>query len=230
MSSGAVVFVNLEAVESRVPFWQSRVYAAWRLGSADSARLSKAWSAAGGSDAPPQSWEVQSIRSLIARLRLLAPTDRLAIVESLEVGMAPLPPQMLSPEQLRRLPEANLAVGAHGVTHEALAESRDGISELAESRAGLSALLGAPVETMSFPHGSYDAGLMQAALREFKLVFTSDAWLNRVEGGRLVSRVVGRIGITTDAISGPDGRLRKDLLALWLFRRPRAPELERRVV
>ena len=106
------------------------------------------------------------------------------------------------------------------MTHEALAEAADGARELAESRAALSEMLAKPVDTMSFPHGSYNRELLQAAREDYELVFTSEGWLNRLTDRRPASSVFGRIGIPADAIVGTDERLRPELLALWLFRRP----------
>ena len=73
----ATVFVNVSAVGASAPFWQSRVFAAWRLGAADDARLAKVWSAAAPGAPPPDNWRsVDSIRSLIARLRPLDSSRR----------------------------------------------------------------------------------------------------------------------------------------------------------
>jgi len=103
-----------------------------------------------------------------------------------------------------------------------MAETASGTGELRESKAQLSALLeGAPIETMSLPHGSYDSELLRAAAVDFELVFTSDGCLNAVDRGRPPT-VLARIEIPAEAIVGAAGEVRPELLALWLFRRPHA--------
>ena len=219
----AAVFVVSSAVGASHGFWQERIVRAWR-GGADPGALVSAWRHAGiDADPPPENWQSSdSVRRLIARLRPLVPSARLALVEQLE-GEAPTGrPEMLTHDQLRSLHRAGIAIGAHGVTHEALAETASGIGELRESKAQLSELLdGAPIETMSFPHGSYDGELLRAAAADFELVFTSDGCLNAVDGGRPPT-VLGRIEIPAEAIVGAAGEVRPELLALWLFRRSHA--------
>ena len=129
---------------------------------------------------------------------------------------------MLTRDQLRSLHRAGLKIGAHGVAHEALAETASGVGELRESKSQLTELVdGSLIETMSFPHGSYDAELLRAAAAEFELVFTSDGFLNAAAGGRPAT-VLGRIEIPAEAIVGAAGDVRRELLALWLFRRSHA--------
>jgi peptidoglycan/xylan/chitin deacetylase (PgdA/CDA1 family) len=72
--------------------------------------------------------------------------------------------RILTTEELQRLPEGGLIeVGAHSVTHPALAglqlgEQRD---EVRKSRAALEDILGAPVRSFAFPHGSYSSATLE---------------------------------------------------------------------
>src|SRR5579862_7604623 len=219
----AVVFVVSSAVDSSHAFWQERLLRAWKV-RRDPDALATAWRRAGrDGDPPPESWQsLETIRRLISRLRPLVPEARLAIVEQVEEKVPPGRPEMLTRAQLRSLHGAGVEIGAHGVTHEALAERMSGIAELPESKAQLSELLdGASVLTMSFPHGSYDAELLRAATTEYELVFTSDGILNAVVDGR-PPPVLGRIEIRAGPIVGADGAVSAELLAVWLFRRSHA--------
>jgi peptidoglycan/xylan/chitin deacetylase (PgdA/CDA1 family) len=219
----AVVFVVSSAVGASHGFWQERLFRAWKSG-VDPDVLAFAWQRAGiETEAPPENWQsIDSVRMLIARHRPLVPSARLALVEQLEGEMPAGRPEMLTRDQLRSLHRAGVEIGAHGVTHEALAETSCGVGELRESKARLTELLeGGAVETMSFPHGSYDAELLRAATQAFQLVFTSDGHLNSVVGGRPAT-VLGRIEIPAEGIVDAAGGVRAELLALWLFRRSHA--------
>lgn len=216
----ATVFVVSSAVGQREPFWQERVYAAWRRG--ERSRLARVWERAVGGPAPAGgAWTDEStVRALVAHLRALDAGARAAPVSELD-GCWQEPDAFVSRAELDELASSPfVSVGGHGTTHEALAEADGGEREIAASRAALADLLpGTPIVAMSFPHGSYDAGLLAAARRSFDLVFTSDACLNRV-GTR--ARVLGRVGLSAEEIAGPDGSVRDELLAFALFRRPHA--------
>jgi len=200
----AAVFVASAAVDAQRAFWQERVFRAWRLGAA-----------------PEQLADETSARQLVERLRALPPPERAPLVDALDAALPPSR-ELLTRAQLRALEAAGIALGAHGVTHEALAETHDA-GELLESKAQLVELLdGATVEAMSFPHGSYDDALLRESLSHYELVFTSDWCLNSLVRGR-PSRVLGRVEIRGKPIVDARGRVRSDLLALWLFRRRRQP-------
>ncbi|MGD9769709.1 MAG: polysaccharide deacetylase family protein [Pseudolabrys sp.] len=75
-------------------------------------------------------------------------------------------PQYLSRSEvvaLARLP--GVTIGAHGYSHTRLTTCDDGAlaRELTDSRAWLEDLLGAPVTTMSYPHGAVDDRVATAA-------------------------------------------------------------------
>jgi peptidoglycan/xylan/chitin deacetylase (PgdA/CDA1 family) len=218
----ATVFVPPPVVGSRTGFWQEQVFAAWKLGTVGEAELERAWTEADGEAPPPPGWRDESnVRELIARLRATDREVRDATVDRLTAAATEPRPQMVSLEQLRELRDAGLELGAHGMSHEPLAELSTASEEIRESRRRLSELLdGAPVRSMSFPHGSYDEPALATARDEFDAVYTSDGRLNPTPAGRLESPVLGRIGIVGAEIADTGGRLRPELLALRLFRRP----------
>jgi peptidoglycan/xylan/chitin deacetylase (PgdA/CDA1 family) len=217
----AVVFVTPSVVGSPLPFWQERVFAAWKLGTVGAEELSQAWASAGGSS-PPDDWSTDSsVRSLVVVLGRVEPGARAALVEQLAAGTGSSRPQMLTLDQLHELRSAGLELGGHGLSHEPLAGHPGAPEEIRQSRERLSELLGGrPVASMSFPHGSYDEAALAAAQAEYEVVHTSVATLNPTVDGRLTSPVLGRIGIAGEQLADGEGRLRPDLLAPWLFRRP----------
>ncbi len=221
----AVVFVPPAVVGSRLPFWQERVFAAWKLEAVGAAELEQAWNGAGNGAPPPTDWRDQaSVRSLIRRLTRLEPAPRATLVEPLTASAPPARPEMITLEQLHELRAAGLEIGGHGVTHEPLAGKPDAAEEIHESRVRLSKLLGGePVVSMSFPHGSYDDAALAAARAEYEVVHTSVTTLNPTKEGRLPSPVLGRIGISSHDLGDDQGGLRPELLALRLFRRPIRP-------
>jgi peptidoglycan/xylan/chitin deacetylase (PgdA/CDA1 family) len=221
----AVVFVPPPVVGATLPFWQERVFGAWQLGAVDTGELERAWADAGNRTPPPGDWSEQSsVRSLIRRLGQLDPAARSPLVEPFTAAAPPARPEMITLEQLRELHAAGLEIGAHGLTHEPLAGKADSADEIRQSRVQLSELLGGePVTSMSFPHGSYDDAALAVAREEYEVVHTIVTTLNPTDDGHLASPVLGRIGISARELADDDGRLRPELLALWLFRRPIGP-------
>lgn len=218
----AVVFVPPSVVGSPVPFWQEQVFAAWKLGAVNAEQLKQAWDGAGNGTPAPTDWRDQSsVRSLIRRLGRVEPAARAALVEPIAASAPPSRPEMVTRDQFLKLRSAGLEIGAHGMTHEPLAGKTDAADEIRESRVQLSKLLdGQPVTSMSFPHGSYDDVALTAARAEYEIVHTSVPTLNPTDDGLLASPMLGRIGIGGEKFADGDGRLRPELLALWLFRRP----------
>ena len=132
---------------------------------------------------------------------------------------------MITTQELRTLDEAGVAIGLHGKTHIPMTRASDLDAELAGARNEMSARMPyrTPPQTMSFPHGRYDAPIAaQARQAGYELVFTSVPTINPVRAS--VDWLLGRLGFETDAVADAQGRFRPEWLALYLFRRPhRAP-------
>jgi hypothetical protein len=102
-----------------------------------------------------------------------------------------------------------------------LARIRDAAGDLARARSALSDRLAAPVRTLSFPHGSYDASTVQAARAAgYEIVFTSDRILNALPSNGPAPTLLGRVGIFEEELVDGRGRFRPEQLALWLWRPP----------
>lgn len=221
----ALVFVAADAVDAPepTPFWEIRLIHAYRRGALDRGTLDGLWRATGAGD-PPDWKTLADLRALIARLVALDPERVPPLIAPLEPRLAtPGDRHMLSADELANLPRHLIAVGGHGARHRPLARVRDAALDLTRSQTALAARLGAPVPTMSFPHGSYDRGVVDAARAAgFRLLFTSDPVLNRLDDGQPPPAVLGRIGFDPVVVTDARGRLRPELLALWLWRRPHA--------
>ena len=205
--SSAVVFVTSGAVDAAAPFWPERVVAAARTGAL-----------AGGQDAAV---------ALVRRLGRVSPAVR---ERWLKAALPPLDqrsaPRLGTATELRAVANAGMAIGGHGATHEPLAGHADLDAELVASRHALRRLLGPFAEDepamVSFPHGSYDhAAVVAARSAGFRVLATNDTCLNRLRDGLLESDLIGRVGIPASGIIDRTGRVREDLLARWLWLRPR---------
>lgn len=217
----ALVFVNTTAIEDGTPFWPERLVAAWRAGRLVFAGMPAPWSALDAA------CDWQRLQELVRWLRAEPSAHREQLVESL-LADEPAPPSraMMTRGQVAELAAAGIEIGAHGMSHEPIPSTSDLDAEIAAPRAELGAMvddLPDAIDSMSFPHGSYDARCIAAARSAgYSFIFTSDTTLHPLRAGAPTSDVIGRIGIPADAISDDAGELREELLALWLMRRPRA--------
>ncbi len=99
-------------------------------------------------------------------------------------------PQFLSPVDVRRLAdEYGAVIGSHGATHTRLAECDDRRlrEELVSSKRYLEDLLGREVATLSYPHGSVDRRVRDAAAEAgYRLGMTSFFGTNNLQSDRIL--------------------------------------------
>src|SRR5262249_32065477 len=131
--------------------------------------------------------ERNGVESLIEGLAELDESERQELLARLPADDSGR--QLLSPEQLRTLWENGGAVGSHGLTHAPITLVKDARRELTLSRRVLAERLrtieAAGVTCLSFPHGRYnDEAVRQARLCGYRLIFTSDPYINRVVNGK----------------------------------------------
>ena len=129
---------------------------------------------------------------------------------------------MLNRDQVRLLASSRVAVGVHGYSHEPLTEV-DAMDELTRARTRLQEFLPdtqrAGLRALSFPHGRYDAAVLEAATSAgYRLMFTSEPVLTPLSAAHaLTTRVLVRIDVPASAITRPDGEFSPDRAASWLF-------------
>ncbi len=216
----ALLFVVADAVGTRQPFFQERLIAAWRRDALTVRELDAALPAGDG-PAREVGESLPALRDVIARLEGLDADVRVRVLAPFMARLDDGHRHMVTVEELRRLQAGGVALGLHGKTHTPMKLANDLDAELSGARVALARQLGqahACAESMSFPHGSFDAGIAQRALDSgYELVFTSVPVLNPTAPG--VGWLLGRTGFDTDAVVDGEGRFRDDWLALYLFRR-----------
>ena len=98
-----------------------------------------------------------AVDSILGALKYLAPAERSLAADSVaaQAGIQPANDLMMSFDQVRRMRQAGMQIGAHTVTHPILA--RLGFAqahhEIAESRRELEALLGERIGLFAYPNG-----------------------------------------------------------------------------
>jgi peptidoglycan/xylan/chitin deacetylase (PgdA/CDA1 family) len=219
----ATVFVIACEVNGLEP-WQEVVRRAWRRGQLTPDRLS-----AGGffeADESPVP-ERAELSDWIEWLSRMPAGRRSVLLARLRQQLGEVTPrQMMSREQVLQLSACGAQVGSHGLTHTSVTSSPAPWEELSGARTKLADLLGKDhaggPELFSFPNGRYDsAALRMAAAAGYREMFTSEPCLNILPAERGGPLVLGRVNIPAGPLSDEQGKLRRELLALWLFSRPK---------
>lgn len=219
----AALFAVGEAVDRSSAYFQEQLVAAWRRGSLGTKELGSMCEAVGiaaGSSAGAAG--IAELRRLISALESLTAGSRLEILARFAPVLADSERHNLSAEELRAMRHAGTRIGAHGMSHTPLTHVASVRGELLEVRTRLSGLLGESpdsIDTLSCPHGKYDAAVVREALQAgYKLIFTSDPALNSTVAAP--SHLLARVGFEASAISDHNDRLIPGRLVSYLFRRP----------
>ena len=130
-------------------------------------------------------------------------------------------PMMLAPSDLETLRNAGVDIGVHGASHLPLSLLERADADLLRARTLLVEWLGpSGAPALSFPHGQFDDRVLKAArASQYRLLFSSDAVLNRCENGWIDGDLLGRIPVYMQGLIGESGRLAPHKLAPWLFLR-----------
>lgn len=214
----AALFVATGALGRREGFWQERIVAAYRSGRIAPARARELWQRLLPGPAPAD--PLAAGRRIVAALAGQPAAEREALLQDLPAPGEPA--AMLDDPGLAELAHSGVAIGTHGVSHEPLTTVADPEAELRQSWQDLARRLDGALlaPTLSFPHGRYGRHLLTLARGlGYRLMFTSDRGLNRIEEGR-PSDLLARIEITTGHCGAGDGWFRPERLASWLFCQP----------
>lgn len=197
----SVVFIPPAIFDSQGPFWQEILTYNLAIGQAGVAELDAILTSVTGHEPlspAASSWDC--LRRTIGILNNTPPSTRdaaiKAIVPTLRTDGAR---HFLSIEDLPRLAEFGIDVGAHGYSHNSLTSVSDPELELARSRAKLSDLMGREIRTMSAPHGRLSPLIAAQALAAgFEAIFTTSHMVNRLTDGKPKSRLLGRFIVSQD--------------------------------
>jgi len=221
----ALMFVVADAINRLEPFYQERIFGAWRRQRLSVERLAQALRAHGAPSALARERSGEAgLRGLIAQVEALPESQRDALLDSLAPELSEsngARQHMVSAEQIRQLAADGVAIGAHGKTHTPLTRAADLDAELSGARHTLAQHLPgmAPPTSLSFPHGRFDARVAeQVSKAGYELAFSSTPALNPVRP--MLGSLLGRLGVSAEAVSDTRGRFSPERLALHLFRQP----------
>lgn len=214
----AVIFVSGDAVGRDAPFWREALRAAWRGGRLDDAIWDALWRGAKkGAERTVSARDGAGLERLLDTLASLSRSARDELLAPLAHRIHDGRRHMLTDEQLRRLRDRGIAVGAHGRTYEPLSRCEDLDDELLQPRRHLGELVDRPITTLALPHGRFTPEVLRRAARAgYELVFTGEQELAPT---RPIPFAIGRIPITPGDITDGRGHFRPERLAFHLFRR-----------
>lgn len=215
----AVAFIAGDAIEGRRPlaFWETLLIHGFRGGTLGEAELEPLWKASG---APRREvTDVPSLRRLIFALEELPDEQLRRVLAPIEDKLSPGGHRhFLRKVELSDLARNGIALGGHGSSHAPLSRLPDPAEDLRRAHRELTEATGTAPRSMSFPHGRYTAEIAEAARAiGYSLLFTGDPVLNLI-GPDGLSPTLGRIELSTEAVSDAAGQFRPEMLALRLFR------------
>ncbi len=207
--------------DSQSSWWQDELVSAWNSGRIDPAAVAKEWFALNLTWTAPPAHEENSFLTVLAMLNDLSPERRAAL---LPPPMGACDRQMLAAEEVIKLAQANIAIGAHGWSHIPLTFCRDAAGDLKRVRTRLNeaaaAAVGRDIVSLSFPHGRFDSNVVAAARAAgFRFIFTSESALVPLQAGVPIDPLFGRIEIPANCVADSEGEFKPHLLAFHLFTR-----------
>jgi peptidoglycan/xylan/chitin deacetylase (PgdA/CDA1 family) len=150
----ATFFVSTGFLEGAC-MWNDRVIEAVRACAADELDLG-AWQL-GRHALTSAAARVQAIDTLLQSIKHMEPARRQAMCDAItQAAGAPAAPRlMMTPDQVRRLHDKGMDIGAHTVTHPILSRLEPAAArhEMGASKERLQEIVGAPVELFAYPNG-----------------------------------------------------------------------------
>ena len=226
----SVVFVAGSVIDQAAPFWQEAIYSLLITDLSNISTLNSALSTLGIDIAFPADLLKQpdGIRAVIKQLEPLA-LDQLTRLATLLHTQSNMSPAMLSKAEFIQL-AGTQTIGSHGHTHQPLTKVVDPATEVSTALSSLLAHLkgnsatnasNASINSMSFPHGSYNPTVIEACRTAgYEFLFSSDAVLNRTNEQKPDELIFGRIAISEQEITDEQRRFHPFMLAFSLFPRP----------
>jgi peptidoglycan/xylan/chitin deacetylase (PgdA/CDA1 family) len=214
------LFAATDAISSGSRWWQESLLAILRSDDSAFEKLKEA--ALSASDRDAADLPSDPALAILMLYGALPSSQRDALIASHSTMLARQPGSrdMADWDTLVKLQSSGIHIGGHGASHLPLTMLDDPVGDLQKAHDEMRRHLGdTACSTMSFPHGLYNSAIVQhASNMGIKLMFTSNPLLNRCPGGWLQSDLVGRISISTDAISR-HGALEPERVMPWLMLR-----------
>ena len=205
----AHIFACSERIGNTYGFWQEQLHAGVSVKPEIFSQLQECI------DSPKP---LTNLKALIKYLSDKEPVE-LAYPLAFEIvrKVVPSDRQMLSETELYELSINNISIGSHGKTHRPLSHicptEIDG--EIDESVEVLSNLTRAPIDTISFPHGSFNSSIVQKCLsKDLKFLFTSMPLIQKTPASLL-----HRLHVSEKSITNED-KFSPSKTAFHLFFRP----------
>lgn len=212
-----LLFVTTGAIGKSMLSWQETLYSAWRINKLPRELLD----AIAGLLQKPVNDVVtgNDIRQLIQAIQYSQDSTKEAVAKLAATISLLQSAQMLNQDQLQELTKS-FDLGTHGVRHEPLTQSANPLGELQQAREDLHALTGQPLPlSMSYPHGRHNDALLQFAKDAgYTMIFTGIRCNTVLQ--QKPQAVFGRHNMNQLMYQDANGRLRPELLALYLFREP----------
>lgn len=222
-SVSALIFVAGCAINRNGPFWEEKIYSYLATHPQGLSHLESALHKNGLLPAFKASQEMneQNIRNIITHLHQLDSAVCETIAEQLP-NTVNGQQAMLSTAELALLASSFHTIGGHGMTHNDLTRIDNLEHELKCAQNCIAALPGLQgSKAMSFPHGAYsDKVITQCLSSGYQYLFSSEAFLNRLNKNFNKRNVLGRIHISEREISDQTGKFQEEMLATWMFIRP----------
>ena len=212
-----LLFVTTSAIGKPMLSWQEILYSAWRVDRLSDETVKKL---AAIIQQPLAAIKAESdIRNLIQTIQHCAEHVRMQAAEIIYTIALPSPVQMLNREQLNQLAKG-FDFGTHGVRHEHLTQSKNPRAELHQAREQLQALTGQALTLCkSYPHGRHNDEVMQMAKEVgYTMIFTGIRCHTQLK--QKSHAIFGRHNMNQLMYQSSNGRLRPELLAMYLFRQP----------
>lgn len=213
------MFVAADAESGSALWWQETLL--WTLRTRR-ATFGELWGKAGDRATGNGHTGSEDVLALLVRFAALSPRERAAALAPYEADLRSRcnGRQMVGKEDLILLRNAGVDLGAHGASHLPLSRISDAAGDLKCSWLWSRTVGASPI--LSFPHGRYDASVIQTARDVgYEAIFTSDPVLNACPDGWLQSAVIGRLLVTAESACDKFGELSGERVSAYLYLRER---------
>lgn len=218
----ATIFLAGDAIDRQEPFWEERIWGAYKTGGLNSSKIRAFITQNLKSFQIGEKLDGQALKQMICLITENNKIKKQLIKEIVnELPLVYKKNYMLSSMEIQHMDKYKINFGGHGYSHFPLTCVEDEDDDIKKSISALSKVLpkmDMNYLSMSVPHGKLTSNTLKIAqAKGFKLVFTSEKGRIPLKKCRLVTNVIKRYPIFYKEITSPDGELLKYKLAFQLF-------------